>query len=87
MLWDGKFSCHDFWKCTVNELKKLSDVRNPFIVGNEYPSGDIQAWCEEYENDQWIEITDTAFDSYDIFMFYVSDNGEGVGAGLWFEKV
>ena len=85
-LWDSKFSCHDFWICTNNELNELSDVKNPFVVGNVYSSDEIQTWCEEYEDDEWIEIFDAAFDSYDNFMFLVSDNGYGVSGGLWFEK-
>ena len=86
-LWDEKFSGHETWKCTFNELNELEDVENPFSVGEVYTSSVIQDWCEKYEGDEWIEIEDAAFDSYQYFTFAVSDNGRGESGGVWFEGI
>ena len=51
-LWDEKFSGHETWKCTFNELNELEDVENPFSVGEVYTSNVIQDWCEKYEDDE-----------------------------------
>lgn len=84
---DAKFSCHNSWKCTMNELNGFHDVRNPFIKGDVYSSSEVQDWCEEYEDDEWIKIEDEAFDTDNCFMFFVSDDGYGDFGGVWFEGV
>ena len=86
-LWDAKFSCHNSWKCTMNELNQLRDIRNPFVKGKIYSSFEIQNWCEEYDNDKWIEIRDTEFDNDHCFMFFVSDDGTGEYGGLCFKGI
>ena len=86
-FWDEKFSCHNSWRCTGNELNELEDVRNPFIKGKVYSSSVIQDWCEEYEDDDWIEIEDAAYDDNHRIKYFVSDGGTGEFGGVFFEGV